>query len=327
MQPRQHSVQSSLIEEVQKEEEKRVEVVVISSLPRSGSTLLAQILAKPNNAVLFFEPLSHYQKVPCFRDGSCVADFMASLFRCTFDDKFDAWLKGKGLFVGYYHSFVERCFQWPKEGSTTCRRRLDLRALCRGARVKVVKVIRSRLAWLEALLNGKSNVKIIYLTRDPRGSLVSISRMGWDSLPARRCAALVADLDAYSSLRASHPDRIIRLSLEEFSQYPFQTTQRLFHFLYGSAVLDDSTRRFVFEHTNASRAWPNYGNMDTHRNSARELESWRKSMTSRQLLEVEQEQLCREAITRLGHTLFTTLDNATNFNISLYLNTSTVPNL
>lgn len=300
---------------------------MISSLPRSGSTLLAQILSISNNSVLFFEPLSHYQKVPCFQDGSCIPDFMSSLFGCTFDNKFDAWLKGKGLFVGYYHPFVDRCFQWPKEGSTACRRRLDLRSLCRSARVKVIKVIRSRLAWLAALLNGKSNVKIIYLTRDPRGSLVSISRMGWDSHPFRRCAALIADLDAYSSLHTSHPKRIIRLSLEEFSLNPFQTTQRIFHFVYGSSVLDDSVRNFLSEHTNASRTWPNYGNMDTHRSSAQDLESWRKSVTNRQLRAVEQEQLCRVAITRLGHTLFTTLENTRNLSISLHLKTTTVPNV
>ena len=300
---------------------------MVSSLPRSGSTLLAQIIATPKNSVLFFEPLSHYQKVPCFQDGSCVGDFIASLFQCAFDNKFDAWLKGKDLFVGYYHPSVDRCFQWPKEGSSTCRRRLNLKALCRGARVKVVKVIRSRLGWLTALLNSKSNVKIIYLTRDPRGSLESISRMGWDSHPSRHCSALIADLNAYHTLHASHPKRIIHLSLEEFSLKPFETTQRIFNFLHGSSVLDDTIQRFLSEHTNASRVWSNDGNMDTHRSSAQELESWRKSITSRQLRAVEQEQACQAAITRLGHTLFTTLKNARNFSISLHSKVTTLPNV
>ncbi|XP_063883001.1 uncharacterized protein LOC135112516 [Scylla paramamosain] len=305
---------------------KVVEVVVVSSLPRSGSTLLAQVIAAANNSVLFFEPLARYQKVPCFKNGSCITDFVSSLFYCTFDDKFDVWLKGKGLFIGYYHPSVDRCFQWPREGSSTCRRRLDLRALCRGASVKVVKVIRSRLAWLAALLN-RSNVKIIYLTRDPRASLASINRMGWDSLPSRRCAALTADLDAYTSLRVSHPDRITRLSLEEFSRNPIHTTQRIFDFLLGSSVLNDSVRRFLWEHTNTSRSWPNDGNMDTHRSSMREVEAWRGSVTRSQLREVEAEPACRAAITRLGHALFNTLENARNSSISLHLKTTTVPNV
>lgn len=325
VQPGQYSPLISSADEVSWKEEV-VEVVVVSSLPRSGSTLLAQLITAADNTVLFFEPLARYQKVPCFKNGSCVTDFMSSLFRCTFDDKFDVWLKGKGLFIGYYHPSVQRCFQWPKEGSSTCRRRLDLRALCRGANVKVVKVIRSRLAWLAALLD-RSNVKIIYLTRDPRASLASISRMGWDSFPSRRCAALAADLDAYTALRASHPNRITRLSLEEFSRSPVQTTQRIFDFLHGISTFGDSVQRFLREHTNASRVWSNDGNMDTHRNSVREAEAWRGSVTLRQLREVEGEPACQAAITRLGHALFNTLENARNSSFSLHSETTTVPNV
>lgn len=303
--------------------EGEVEVAVVSSMPRSGSTLLAQILASPSNSVLFFEPLSYYHKVPCFQNGSCVANSIKALFDCVFDDQFDAWLKEKDLFVEYYHPSVARCFLWPRVGSSACRRQLDLRALCRGARVKVVKVIRSRLSWLETLLDS-SRVKIIHLTRDPRGALASISRMGWKSNPSRRCADLNADLDSYASLSARYPGRINQVSLEELSQNPVEVTRNLFHFLSKDSVIGEPTKKFLSEHTNASHAWPNEGNMDTHRNSAQELEAWRVSVTERQLLSVEQDPQCRAAITRLGHILFHTVENARNFSVYLRGTTTTI---
>ncbi|KAG0719399.1 hypothetical protein GWK47_007283 [Chionoecetes opilio] len=170
-----------------------------------------------------------------------------------------------------------------------------------------------------SLLHGGSNVKIIYLTRDPRGSLVSMNRMGWDSQPARRCAALITDMNAYTSLHASHPQRIIHLSLQQFSLKPFETTQRIYSFIYGSSVLNESIQRFLSEHTNASHAWPNDGNMETHRSSVHNAETWRQSISRRHLRAVEQEQACREAIKRLGHVLFTTLENARNSSINLQL--------
>lgn len=305
-------------------QEKGVEVVVASSLPRSGSTLLAQILSSANNSVLFFEPLSHYHKVPCFRNGSCVPGFIESLFECAFDDTFDAWLKGKGLFVEYYHPAVARCFQWPREGSSVCRRRLDLRALCRGARVKVVKVIRSRLAWLAALLEAP-HIKVIHLTRDPRGALPSISRMGWNASPSRRCADLNADLDSYASLRARHPGRIIQVSLEELSLNPVAATRTLFRFLSGSSLLEESTQAFLAEHTNASHAWPNEANMDTHRNSAREAEAWRTRVPARQLRALEQEPQCRAATARLGRGLVHAPRNIASSAVRLQGTTTRVP--
>lgn len=300
VQPRMYSVHHSILVGEKTVEEKGLEVVVVSSMPRSGSTLLAQILASTNNSVLFFEPLSLYRKVPCFQNGSCVPRFIESLFECTFDDKFDTWLKGKGMFVDYYHPSVARCFQWPREGSSMCRRQLDLRALCGRASIKVVKLIRARLAWMTALLDT-SRVKIIHLTRDPRGALASISRMGWNASPSRRCADLNADLDTYVSLRSRHPRRVIQVSLEELSSNPAKATQTVFHFLFGSSVLGETTQLFLSEHTNASHAWPNEGNMDTHRNSPREAETWRRKVSARQLHAVEQEPRCRTAIARLGH--------------------------
>ncbi|KAG7158914.1 carbohydrate sulfotransferase 5-like [Homarus americanus] len=303
------------------------QVLILSSLPRSGSTLVAELLATHHNSVLFFEPLSNPQMKPCLLNGTCVKEYISSIFKCTYERNFENWLKGKGLFLKYFHSSVSRCFGRPKEGGGACRRKLDLRSLCQNASIRIVKVIRSRLSWLEGLLNDTSlKIKIIHLVRDPRGSLTSIKNLGWNSKPSIRCSALQDDMCRYNNLLKKYPAKLTRLRLERLSMDPYGTVSDIYAFLYDGATLSKVTLQFLMEHMSATDTQPSGDNMDTQKNSLKEYQSWRWKITSELLKETEKEPACRATITQLGHVLFGSLHNARNSSIALTAHYKTAKN-
>lgn len=294
-------------------------IVLLSSLPRSGSTMVAELLSSSmSNAVLFFEPLSIHRKELGFQNGSCVADFIKELSDCSFERDFEVWLKDKSLFLQYFHPEVLRCFQKPREGGSACRRKLDLRGLCFGAEVKIAKVIRSRLSWLEDLLRSSSEtseVKVVHITRDPRASLNSLSNLGWRRNSASRCLSLESDLNEFEGLVLRYPKRLHHLSLEELSVQPKIVSERLFSFLFGNATLPAMTRRFLESHLYAQT--PTRGSMSTHKDSRKEYQAWRWRISAEELRDVEEDPACRRTIQRLGHVIFGSREAARNRSLPL----------
>ncbi|KAK3870456.1 hypothetical protein Pcinc_024317 [Petrolisthes cinctipes] len=409
-----------------------VAVVVVSSLPRSGSTFLAELLTSHdfNDTTLFFEPLMPYKKKIRRQQNTngsfVVGRFLSGLLTCNFSDDFETWLKGKPLFLSYYHPSVERCFRKPAEGGSRCMKRLDLSSVCGRTNTRVVKVVRSRLSWLAGLLqdSGAPQVKIIHLTRDPRASMTSIRKLGWNSDPKVKCKAMHDDLTEYDNLAAKHPRQLLHVSHESMCLDPLTTTKAIFHFIHGTSHLPPSTLRFLRRHTgelhlqeynnkmyesygtgarsssggqvydnlnthskqngwqmndnlntnskqngwqmndnlntnskqngwqmndnlnthskqkgwqmndnlkthtsrqmkdnlnshSRQQGWQEYDDMDTRRQSWREYDAWRWEISSQQLLRIEEEELCKDVVDRLGHVLFHTLHNARNASISL----------
>lgn len=324
-------VQKLRLEKNYRPNEKTVKsaVVVVSSLPRSGSTFLAELLTShhSNGTVLFFEPLMLYQKKLRQHNTSFVEQFLSGLLACDFSSNFEVWLKGKSLFLSYYHPSVERCFRKPAGGGTKCMRRLDLLGVCRQANTRVVKVIRSRLSWLAGLLDdpGALQVKLIHLIRDPRASMTSARKLGWNSDPTVKCTAVYDDLEAYDNLSARYPGRILQVSHESMCLDPLTTTKTIFHFIHGSSNLEPSTVKFLRRHTESSssslmsarKLMFMYDDMDTRRQSWREYDAWRWEISNQQLQMIEKEKVCRDVLERLSHVVFGSIKNARNASVSL----------
>ncbi|KAK7056530.1 hypothetical protein SK128_011873 [Halocaridina rubra] len=304
-------------ESTKSHQDKPLFILLISSIGRSGSTVVSEILGTREKSVLFFEPLWDKKKDPCFiKTGECVPDFLKKLAHCEFEQEFEEWLRWKGLFLQFYHPQAARCFSLPSEGSGRCRRELKLRSLCEQSSVRMAKMIRSRLIWLESLLNDESfNVKIIHLTRDPRGSLLSYRKLGWDASSSKQCSRLYTDMKDFEKLAKFYPTKLFHLQLEALSTAPYKTLGHLFGFLYGNSTLPKRVKDFVERHMNSLR--PSYGNMDTIKNSKIEFDAWRWKISVKILRVIEKEESCRSAIGQLNHVIFGSLENATNRSLPL----------
>ncbi|KAK7086005.1 hypothetical protein SK128_015747 [Halocaridina rubra] len=295
------------------EDNRPLSILLLSSLARSGSTMFSELLSTGNDSVLFFEPLWDQMNKPCFQNGSCVSNFISNIFNCSYENEFEDWLIHKTLFFHYYHPKAKTC------ASVKCQRHFDMRGLCQNATTRIVKVIRSRLSWVKELLSDPQlNVKIIYLTRDPRGSISSIENIGWDATPKIKCGDLLEDMEEFDALHKLFPYKIKSVSLEALSLYQIDIAKDIYLFLYGTSDLPQETRDFIELHMNAETDFGN--NMDTRKNSSVEYQAWRLKILESTLAKIESETLCLRILEKMKHTVFGTIKNAQNLNISLFTN-------
>lgn len=281
-------------------------VLVLASMARSGSSVFSRILSTRQDSVLFYEPLWLKQKTSCLETGDCVNNYIKTIFQCTFTVEFEYWLKGKPQFFNYF-SEEARLGSWVGE-ELKSRIYFDLRGACQNSPVRIIKVIRSRLSWVEQLLDDPNfNLKIIHLTRDPRASIFSNRRIGFPSDPYKRCGALNADLEKFSELVARYPTKLTQVSFETLCQNPSLTVSKLHSFLYGDPTIPQLTMQF----TNLM-----FGYNEQNPTGMR-FQAWRNSISEELLSEIENEPLCRSAITKVGHVVFGSISNTRNTEIKL----------
>lgn len=293
-------------------------VLVLSSMPRGGSTLLTELLSSVQDSVTFFEPLWHIEKTKCYEDEECTTRYLADVFSCSFKQEFEDWFKAKSMFFHYFSPQARQCQKKRGEANIACLKGMNLRMLCETAPLVVVKVIRARLAWLHNMLEDSLiNLKVIHLTRDPRGSLSSIIKFGWDSDPYSRCSGLKDDLDTYEKVRELFPSKVMQVRYEHLCLTPEDTTKGIFRFLYGNATLPSQVTSFLQEHmlSGARKG----GNMSTFKNSSQEYQAWRYKIKDKYLKAIEAEPTCVYSIQHMGHALFGSQAAATNPTLPLFV--------
>ncbi|XP_045107819.1 carbohydrate sulfotransferase 3-like isoform X2 [Portunus trituberculatus] len=294
-------------------------VLVLSSMPRGGSTLLTELLSNIPGSVVMFEPLWLIEKTKCYKDLACVQRYLADVFTCSFKENFQTWLKGKGLFFQHFNGQARKCLALKGEEKEACLKGMDLQALCAATPMLVVKVVRARLAWLRNMLEDSLiNLKVLHLTRDPRASLRSIATFGWNSEPHSRCAELEDDLLTYEAARQAFPAKVLQVRYERLCLHPQQVIRDLFRFLQDDAAPPAAVTAYVDQHmlSGASRK----GTMSTFRNSTEEFQAWRFKINDKQLKVIEAEPACLRAITHMGHATFGSEAAARNTSLPLILN-------
>lgn len=86
---------------------------------------------------------------------------------------------------------------------------------CNSVSIQLMKAVRFRLSLAESLLSDDAlNLRVLFLVRDPRGSLLSRRNLTWcqkspDCFDTSRvCADMVADFKAGAKLRDKYPGQI-----------------------------------------------------------------------------------------------------------------------
>ncbi|XP_063590809.1 carbohydrate sulfotransferase 3-like [Penaeus indicus] len=286
-------------------------VLTLSSLPRSGSTLMAQFLGTLANSVVFFEPMWIKEYTPCADDEDCVVDYIYNIFNCSYKQDFEDWFRKKDLFFGYFHSDVKSC------KGAGCRDALDVRGMCERSDARVMKIIRTRLAFLEPLMSDPEiNFKVIFLTRDPRGSLNSIRKFGWNRDPLTRCSHLDKDQVAYDELSELYPDKVMLVKHEDFCLDPMGKAEELMEFLYGHSTVPEELKTYLANHMTSKTQ---KGTMSTVKNSSQEYDAWRYKIREDDLLKIESEPICARTIESMGHVLFGSIQRANDSSVPLFV--------
>lgn len=176
-------------------------VVLMSSMARSGSSFLGGLLSSLPGVFYFFEPLHNIEHWHMLSPATA-RDGLRGLLTCNITGAIRKAVRTRGKYT-VYHPYTRRCAT--KEA---CFNSL-LDETCRKEKFRVVKTIRARVSWLTSLLDDPEvNLRIIHLVRDPRGSVISNWKADWAPISeATSCQNLLSDLRDGARLRRQRPGK------------------------------------------------------------------------------------------------------------------------
>ncbi|PRD24755.1 UNVERIFIED_CONTAM: chst1 [Trichonephila clavipes] len=295
--------------------------VLLVSYARTGSSFVGDLLQSLPNSFYHFEPL-HFLSNPVlnysFVEARSVLD---KVFRCNVSS-IEGFLKWQRKNKGYMK--FKRSFNYWKECSrkNACYNGSYIDAYCRRHNMIIAKTIRIKLSDAIEIFNTHPhlNLKIIYLARDPRGSINSRTKFPvsqWckrDPMcinPNYFCSALSEDLKTVCTLSKERPEDFMVLRYEDLSLDPFGTTSRLVQFL-GFQSIPPETETFLNTHTsvigNVRDKYRTQGvdyPYSTFRNSSITATSWRLQMSFKRVALLQT--TCQTALTGLGFYSYSTV--------------------
>ena len=178
--------------------------------------------------------------------------------------------------------------------------------ICDLSGLKVSKVIRMQMSYVEEILGRLPEVKVIHLVRDPRGILMSqdgLSKSGmsdtkWEVQANNLCQRIRLDLDVSSLIQTLHPSSLLSIRYEDLASDPLSMANTIYHHI-GQSV-PDRVRHWIYTNTHGKN---DNGKMGTRRkNSTAQAYHWMDNITERQLKHVMKIPDCVDVIKRLGYS-------------------------
>ncbi|OTF83816.1 carbohydrate sulfotransferase 3-like protein [Euroglyphus maynei] len=154
---------------------------------------------------------------------------------------------------------------------TICYDNEFMNDVCRRSRYNIIKTVRLRLRDIELLydrMSKNSNLRIIYLVRDPRGIYNSRKSMEWCNTDQCQnltniCNDIREDLNDFDRLKSILNNRLLLVRYEDISANPLNETRKLFDTI--NIEFSQYIQRFLRTHTTNSTA--NYHHNHHHRDN------------------------------------------------------------
>jgi hypothetical protein len=289
--------------------------VLLVAYFRSGSTFLGDLLQQNWKSFYTFEPL-HYMSDGVRIDDDRVEEannLIEKIFRCDFNSvkNYVDWVrKSKNQFLFKWNKFFWGICRFRM---TSCFDPIFISQACQRAKVHIMKVARLQMRHLQTLLPKLNdlNVNIVYLVRDPRGTLKSRQNMIWCSQNcsdiSSLCSEMRQDLHSFNQFKKLYPSKFTLIKYEDLSTDPITNTKLLlnkFNIPYSASV-----RRYLRSHTNASFSdFTKRNPYTTTRNSKSVAYEWMQTLNITDILQVQN--TCGDLLEELGYKF---VDNKFNF--------------
>ncbi|XP_060069399.1 carbohydrate sulfotransferase 1-like [Ylistrum balloti] len=216
---------------------------------RGGTTFVGEILGLRNDSFYVYEPLHkmsmlHYFKpgyMCSMEDASCriangtdnkALDVLRAVYNCDarhYQDQLRTWqhMKSRGILSindrRWKLAFPECNGNWkgcPEKYERHCSMRSSI----------VIKEPRLSISFASNLLDTFSNLKIIYLLRDPRAIMNSRAQLNWGFGAISLCNKMTYDYIESGKLKEVHPGRIYTVFYEDITTNPIETVRKIYDF-------------------------------------------------------------------------------------------------
>ncbi|XP_015921422.1 carbohydrate sulfotransferase 1-like [Parasteatoda tepidariorum] len=294
--------------------------VLLISYARTGSSFVGDLLQSLPNSFYYFEPL-HFLSSPVFNSSHEEArELLNRLYNCNVTSVHDfmKWQKSHSNYMK-----LKRSFRYWKECTKlrSCYNGTFLDSLCRNQKLIIAKTIRIKLKEAAELFatHPHLNLKIIYLSRDPRGTLNSRTKFpisSWckhDPMCSNHkvfCSALNEDLQTACVLLNERPNDFMVIRYEDLCLNPLAISNRMTQFL-GFSDIPGEMEEFLQTHTvfignikEKSRKQGLDVPYSTFRNSSITATSWRQQMKFEKMIEIQDN--CKNALKGLGYYSYST---------------------
>ncbi|KAI9563391.1 hypothetical protein GHT06_010854 [Daphnia sinensis] len=273
--------------------------IMIVTTWRSGSTFVGDIIKSAPGVFYSFEPLLYLDH----HAGSKTA-LIQSIFQCQFTADFLRSINGLS---GLPNDMQRNRRVWDEchYNRSLCHDPHFIGSLCSYSPVNLIKTVRLRVKELNTLLKNdpsSKDWKIVYLVRDPRGTMSSRDGLKWCQInPAcnnvnRLCTELVEDLELIKELVAQFPNRHYLVKFEDLATNVESGTEKLFQFL-EMPVLKPTTA-FLDSHTksNDQKLKENFLDFDhsTFRKSDAVAYGWKNKMDTKLIANITS--ICASAL-------------------------------
>lgn len=295
--------------------------VLLVAYARTGSSFIGDLMQSFPGSFYHFEPL-HFIKGPVLNSSFDEArDLLDKLFNCHISqiDGFISWQMNHKQ----YMKFQRNIRYWKEcKKNNSCFDGAYIDNFCRNKTIRIAKTIRLSLLEASKLFTShpKLNLKIMYLTRDPRGTMNSRRKRSvhvWCrhdimcSSSAHFCSGLRTDLETSCFLSDKRPNDFMVVRYEDVSINPFGVAAEITRFL-GLDSVPDTVHQFLKTHTYytgnvkklSKAAGLEYSYM-TVRNSSIAAMSWRKEMPFKNVTDLQN--TCKDFLSAFGYHSYRTV--------------------
>ena len=114
----------------------------------------------------------------------------------------------------------------------------NLKPRCKATSVSVAMETRMSMEYVEAMLRLDPHLKVLYLTRDPRGQAYAKARVdhtlkssSWTYDSRKTCARVAHDFDISLRLRQRHPRNFMTVMYEDLAASPRECAEKIYKYL------------------------------------------------------------------------------------------------
>ncbi|XP_064089136.1 carbohydrate sulfotransferase 3-like [Macrobrachium nipponense] len=286
-------------------------ILLLSSMGRSGSSFLGGLLSSLPGVFYYFEPFYNFQQWGIHTQTLAV-ESLKELYLCNYTGPVFKAVRARGR-KSFRHPYFNSC-----HAGGPCFDPARLQRVCSREPIRLVKTIRTRVSWLPPLLQDPDlNLRVVHIVRDPRASVISNWKAGWNVSPKNLCNGLLNDLEHGPLLRKTIPNRYIAVRYEDLCADPETIAKTILQFL-GYKILPPSIVRFLNRTTSKNDSLKDTYSL--RRNSTEQQQKWRHYIHNKELTEIESS--CSDAIRHLGFNLFGDIHITRNLSFPLFNDSS-----
>lgn len=279
--------------------------LLIISYFRSGSSFLGDLLQQQLATFYTYEPFIYSS-----RSSRLNSEFMneavttlKDIFNCRFDrnPKYLNMVKKNPYLLQWNKYLWRHCSM---VSADICLQPSFLRRVCQTSKNKLVKTNRFKFSFAEKLISqfeSLSNLKIIYLVRDPRAVYNSRKNLFWCANTSCTdmeyfCKEMEEDVQKFKQLSQNYPDLIIPIRFEELSLNPYNKTKELFSKL--QQPMTRSIEFFLRLHVKSYES-KTVNPYSTRRNSQKVPLKWYYNLSSEDINQIQIK--CKDIMHMLGY--------------------------